>query len=120
MPVPHLLKLIGAGVGQTLLFVFAWGFYGAVWLRDPLPVSYKVAHLMVDYPSETTLVVTLVGTVLSVLTTSYAHFSGLSTGYVDTTLTRHSPVSSLSPSRKRYGTACTSLFHSLNSLVELL
>lgn len=65
----HLLKLAAAAVGQTLLLAFAWGFLGAVLLRRSLPLPYLLAHIMVDYPSETTMVVTLLGTVLSVATT---------------------------------------------------
>ncbi|KAF8548269.1 hypothetical protein OG21DRAFT_781446 [Imleria badia] len=66
----HLFLLVIAGVGQALLLAFAWGFLGAVLLEEPLTLPYSVANYMYLRPSETTLVVTLIGTVLSLATTS--------------------------------------------------
>ncbi|KAF8443183.1 hypothetical protein L210DRAFT_3644048 [Boletus edulis BED1] len=66
----HLFLLATAGAGQTILVAFTWGFFVAVLLSEPLTVPYSLALLMYENPSETTLIVTLIGTVLSVATTS--------------------------------------------------
>ncbi|KAF8125756.1 hypothetical protein EV363DRAFT_1530794 [Boletus edulis] len=66
----HLFLLATAGAGQTILVAFTWGFFVAVLLIEPLTVPYSLALLMYENPSETTLIVTLIGTVLSVATTS--------------------------------------------------
>lgn len=80
----HFIILAAAGVGQTLLLAFAWGFLGAVLLREALTLPYPAARIIYFYPTETTLVVTVIGTVLSVATTSYVYFSNLPIIYADT------------------------------------
>lgn len=79
----RLFLLAIAGVGQALLLTFAWGFLGAVLLSEPLTLPYSVANYMYLRPSETTLVVTLIGTVLSVATTSYVPVSSSQRAFSD-------------------------------------
>ncbi|KAG9308885.1 hypothetical protein JVU11DRAFT_11345 [Chiua virens] len=67
----HLTVLFLAGLGQTLLFCFAWGFFGVVWEYEALHLPFRIVHLLTIWPSEVTMVVTLIGTVLSLLTTSF-------------------------------------------------
>ncbi|KAF8546892.1 hypothetical protein OG21DRAFT_1022811 [Imleria badia] len=67
----NLLLLAFAGIGQALLLAFAWGFLRAVLLSEPLPLLYSVASYTYLRPSETKLIVTLIGTVFSVANTSF-------------------------------------------------
>ena len=67
----HILELATAIIGQTILLAAAWGFLGAVFIDDPLYVPDSFANLMFSRPIETTWVVTLVATVVSVATTTY-------------------------------------------------
>ena len=68
----HTLELTGAIVGQTVLLVAGWGFLGAVFVANPLIVPDSLAILMSSKPTETTWIVTLLATILSVATTTYA------------------------------------------------
>ena len=67
----HTLELTGAIVGQTVLLAIGWGFLGAVFASDPLSVSDSLALLMFSKPTETTWIITLLATILSVATTTY-------------------------------------------------
>ena len=67
----HTLELTGAVVGQTVLLAAGWGFLGAVFASNPLSVSDSLALLMFSKPTETTWVITLLATILSVATTTY-------------------------------------------------
>ncbi|KAH7882016.1 hypothetical protein F5I97DRAFT_1911081 [Phlebopus sp. FC_14] len=52
----------------VLILGFAWAFLGAVLVRDPLTLPDSVSHLMHVKPTESTLVVSLIATVLAVAT----------------------------------------------------
>ncbi|KAF8557447.1 hypothetical protein OG21DRAFT_315030 [Imleria badia] len=67
----HALELTWAIVGQTVFLAAAWGFLGAVFASDPLTVSDFLANLIHSKPTETTWIVTLVATALSVATTTF-------------------------------------------------
>lgn len=66
----HILELIAAIAGQTVLLAAAWGFLGAVFVYDPLIVPDFLANLIFRKPTETTWIVTLLATLLSVATTT--------------------------------------------------
>ncbi|KAI9568245.1 hypothetical protein HD554DRAFT_786849 [Boletus coccyginus] len=66
----HILELSAATVCQTILLVAAWGFFGAVFDQDPLIVSDSLATLIFRRPTETTWIVALVATLLSIVTTT--------------------------------------------------
>lgn len=67
----HILELTAATLGQTILLAAAWGFFGAVFDHDPLVVPDSLATLIFRKPTETTWIVTLVATLLSIATTTY-------------------------------------------------
>ncbi|KAI9568246.1 hypothetical protein HD554DRAFT_2172658 [Boletus coccyginus] len=67
----HILELTAATVCQTILLVAAWSFFGAVFACDPLVVPDSLATLIFGKPTETTWIVTLVATLLSIATTTY-------------------------------------------------
>ncbi|KIJ61777.1 hypothetical protein HYDPIDRAFT_31105 [Hydnomerulius pinastri MD-312] len=64
----HSTKLLLAGLAQAIILAFAWGFLGAVLLREPLTLSDSVSRFMHLEPTESTLVVTLISTVLALAT----------------------------------------------------
>ncbi|KAI9568244.1 hypothetical protein HD554DRAFT_786507 [Boletus coccyginus] len=66
----HILELTAATVGQTILLAAAWGFFGAVFDHDPLVVPDSLATLIFRKPTETTWIVTLLATLLSIATTT--------------------------------------------------
>ena len=66
----HTLELTAAIVGQTVLLAAGWCFLGVVFAHDPLIVSDDLADLMFLKPTETTWIITLVATILSVATTT--------------------------------------------------
>ncbi|KAN0081466.1 hypothetical protein V8E55_009090 [Tylopilus felleus] len=72
VPVSSLLSLAFAGAGQTILLAFAWGFLGAVWARGPIALPYLLALFVYLNPTETTMVVTILGTVFAHMTTGLA------------------------------------------------
>jgi len=67
----HILELTAATIGQTVLLAAAWGFFGAVFDHDPLIVPDSLATLIFRNPTETTWIVTLMATLLSIATTTY-------------------------------------------------
>ena len=109
----HALELTGAIIGQTVLLAAAWGFLGAVFAADPLIVSDSLANLIHSKPTETTWIVTLVATMLSVATTRYAFIeyggSFRHNGF-------HYPVFCQLFSRKHCNIVCTSQSRSSTSV----
>ena len=67
----HILELTTAVVCQTLLLAAGWGFFGAVFVNNPLIVPDYLAVFMHSRPTETTWITTLVATVLSIATSAY-------------------------------------------------
>ena len=67
----HALELAAAVVCQTILLAAWWGFMGAVFADNPLLFPDHFAVLMFSRPTETTWIVTLLATSVSVATTTY-------------------------------------------------
>ncbi|KAG0708736.1 hypothetical protein DFH29DRAFT_1075158 [Suillus ampliporus] len=61
--------------GQTVILGFAWGFTGGVLFEDVIPLSDYIVHLIVEYPTVLTLVVTLISTALSIITSMFFTFA---------------------------------------------
>ncbi|KAG0708732.1 hypothetical protein DFH29DRAFT_1035361 [Suillus ampliporus] len=57
--------------GQTVILWFAWGFTGALLLEEVIALPDHVVHLIVEYPTVLTLVVTLISTALSIITSMF-------------------------------------------------
>ncbi|KAG0694014.1 hypothetical protein DFH29DRAFT_363251 [Suillus ampliporus] len=62
-------------LGQTVIMGFAWGFTGEILLESVIPLSDHVVHLIVEYPTVLTLVVTLISTALSIFTSMFFTFA---------------------------------------------
>ncbi|KAF9218267.1 hypothetical protein BS17DRAFT_823283 [Gyrodon lividus] len=65
---PKYKALVFVGLVQTLVLTTAWAFFAAVRASDPLHLSDSAAHWVHDNPTETTLIVTILATFLSVVT----------------------------------------------------
>ncbi|KAG2147886.1 uncharacterized protein EDB93DRAFT_1250391 [Suillus bovinus] len=57
--------------GQTLIMGFAWGFTGAILYTEVLALPDHVVRLIVKYPTELTLIVTVIATALAITTSMY-------------------------------------------------
>ncbi|KAG2065152.1 hypothetical protein BDR04DRAFT_1145535 [Suillus decipiens] len=55
-------------IGQTVVMAFPWCFTGYILLVDVLTLPDHIVHLIVKYPTELTMIVTLISTVLSIIT----------------------------------------------------
>ncbi|KAG1724509.1 uncharacterized protein EDB91DRAFT_1170737 [Suillus paluster] len=53
---------------QTVILGFAWGFTGALVFGTVLVLPDHIVHLIVEYPTVLTLIVTLISTALSIIT----------------------------------------------------
>ena len=73
----HALELAAAIVRQTILLAAGWGFLVAVFANNPLIVPDSLAVLLFSKPTETTWIVTLLATILSVATTTYGFIKSL-------------------------------------------
>ncbi|KAG0708734.1 hypothetical protein DFH29DRAFT_993613 [Suillus ampliporus] len=62
-------------IGQTVVMGFAWGFTGGIFFEDVIPLPDHIVHLIVEYPTVLTLVVTLISTALSVITSMFFTFA---------------------------------------------
>ncbi|KAG0694013.1 hypothetical protein DFH29DRAFT_363175 [Suillus ampliporus] len=69
----HLLLL--TIIGQTVIMGFAWGFTGGILFEGVIPLSDHIVHLIVEYPTVLTLVVTLISTALSIITSMFFTFA---------------------------------------------
>ncbi|KAG1746127.1 hypothetical protein EDB19DRAFT_378890 [Suillus lakei] len=54
--------------GQTVIVSFAWGFTGALLFEGVVTLPDNIVHLIVEYHTVLTLIVTLISTVLSIIT----------------------------------------------------
>ncbi|KAG2071071.1 hypothetical protein BDR04DRAFT_571712 [Suillus decipiens] len=61
--------------GQTVVMGFAWGFTGGILFTDVLALPDNIVHLIVEYPTVLTLVVTLISTALSIITSMFFTFA---------------------------------------------
>ncbi|KAF8127037.1 hypothetical protein EV363DRAFT_1173348 [Boletus edulis] len=68
----HALEFTVAIIGQTLLLAAGWGFLGTVFVQNPLTAPDRLADFIYSKPTVTTWIVTLVATVVSVATATYA------------------------------------------------
>ncbi|OAX39860.1 hypothetical protein K503DRAFT_865091 [Rhizopogon vinicolor AM-OR11-026] len=66
----HLLLL--TIFGQTVIMSFACGFTGGILFEKVIPLPDHVVRLIVEYPTELTLIVTLISTALSMITSGHA------------------------------------------------
>ncbi|KAG1877265.1 hypothetical protein F4604DRAFT_1924339 [Suillus subluteus] len=57
--------------GQTVIMGFAWGFTGGILFTGVLALPDHIVRLIVEYPTELTLIVTLISTTLSIITSMY-------------------------------------------------
>ncbi|KAF9218292.1 hypothetical protein BS17DRAFT_148534 [Gyrodon lividus] len=68
IPRPNYRVLVIVGFVQTMVLAIAWAFFGAVRASNPLYLPDHAAHWVHRNPTETTLIVTITATVLSVAT----------------------------------------------------
>ncbi|KAG1724511.1 uncharacterized protein EDB91DRAFT_140795 [Suillus paluster] len=61
--------------GQTVILGFAWGFTGGLLFEDVLALPDRIVHLIVEYPTVLTLIVTLISTALSIITSMFFTFA---------------------------------------------
>ncbi|KAG1743039.1 hypothetical protein EDB19DRAFT_1699533 [Suillus lakei] len=61
--------------GQTLIMGFAWGFTGGLLFTGVLALPDHIVHLIVEYPTVLTLIVTLISTALSIITSMFFTFA---------------------------------------------
>ncbi|KAG1817203.1 uncharacterized protein BJ212DRAFT_156982 [Suillus subaureus] len=61
--------------GQTVIMGFAWGFTGGILFADVLALPDHIVHLITEYPTVLTLIVTLISTTLSIITSMFFTFS---------------------------------------------
>jgi hypothetical protein len=64
--------------GQTVIMGFAWGFTGGILYTGVLALPDHIVYLITKYPTELTLIVTLISTTLSIITSMcvFLHPSG--------------------------------------------
>ncbi|KAG2071076.1 hypothetical protein BDR04DRAFT_1099070 [Suillus decipiens] len=65
------LLLLITILGQTVLMSFAWGLIGEILLVDVLALPDNIAGLINIYPTELTLIVTLISTTLAMITSLF-------------------------------------------------
>ncbi|KAG2065375.1 hypothetical protein BDR04DRAFT_1108633 [Suillus decipiens] len=56
--------------GQTVLLSFAWGFTGEILFMNVIALPDHIVHLIVAHPTDLTLIVTLISTILSIITSA--------------------------------------------------
>ncbi|KAG0694012.1 hypothetical protein DFH29DRAFT_961944 [Suillus ampliporus] len=61
--------------GQTVIMGFAWGFTGGLLFENVLALPDHIVHLIVEYPTVLTLIVTLISTALSIITSMFFTFA---------------------------------------------
>ncbi|KAG2031826.1 hypothetical protein BDR03DRAFT_971727 [Suillus americanus] len=61
--------------GQTVIMGFAWGFTGGILFTGVLALPDHIVHLIVEYPTVLTLIVTLISTTLSIITSMFFTFA---------------------------------------------
>ncbi|KAG2139934.1 hypothetical protein BD769DRAFT_172151 [Suillus cothurnatus] len=61
--------------GQTVIMGFAWGFTGGILYTGVLALPDHIVHLITKYPTELTLIVTLISTTLSIITSMFFTFA---------------------------------------------
>ncbi|KAG2095157.1 hypothetical protein BD769DRAFT_1584662 [Suillus cothurnatus] len=61
--------------GQTVIMGFAWGFTGGILSTGVLALPDHIVHLIVEYPTMLTLIVTLISTTLSIITSMFFTFA---------------------------------------------
>ncbi|OJA07711.1 hypothetical protein AZE42_05207 [Rhizopogon vesiculosus] len=69
----HLLLL--TIFGQTVIMGFAWGFTGGILFEKVIALPDHIVGLIVEYPTELTLIVTLISTALSMITSVFFTFA---------------------------------------------
>lgn len=62
-------------LGQFFILTIAWGFFALVYHYGPIPLPDKMASRAATHQPTVTLVITLVGTVLSLVSALYVHYS---------------------------------------------
>ncbi|KAG1776656.1 hypothetical protein EV702DRAFT_971252, partial [Suillus placidus] len=61
--------------GQTVIMGFAWGFTGGLLFMGVFALPDHIVHMIVEYPTELTLIVTLISTTLSIITSMFFTFA---------------------------------------------
>ncbi|KAG1837652.1 hypothetical protein DFJ58DRAFT_846391 [Suillus subalutaceus] len=59
----------------TVIMGFAWGFTGGILFTGVLALPDHIVRLIVEYPTELTLIVTLISTTLSIITSMFFTFA---------------------------------------------
>lgn len=62
-------------LGQLIIPSIAWGFFALVYQYGPIPLPDKMASRAATHQSTVTLVITLVGTTLSLVSALYVHYT---------------------------------------------
>lgn len=65
--------LLGIAVTQLFILNIAWGFYIVVRVRKNLSLPDAAARWVYNNPTETTVIVTILATIVSSMTMRYAH-----------------------------------------------
>ncbi|KAH0838817.1 hypothetical protein J3R83DRAFT_7220 [Lanmaoa asiatica] len=67
--------LLGIAITQLFILNIAWAFYIVVRLKNSLPLPDVVAIWVYQNPTDTTIIVTMIATVVSSMTLRYISFN---------------------------------------------